>query len=350
MTASPWRRFGAAVVFSCLVLGAAGPAPAAEDSAPKKPAKAGHAAKSADAGDAASRDAAAPAAQPEAAVPRHGARSKAPDGTVVVYDKVAGAWRAPAIPEAYWVLERFYRFDNGIWLTSKAAAGPWELAPSSAVPEVVREGYLPPKVATTAKLPSGIEAVYEPRLKVFKVAGHKGVFLFDGTFYRNENSLWLGAPGVDGPWAAASPKPLPIPLRKAVGEPADGQEAKLPTGETVVWDGTSKVFTLKDKPGTVLHDGKFYEKREEKWFASASPSAGFAEVANKDIPAAVRFKFRKPPQDGGRPAKDGQKKPAGKKAGQKTAAERKAGKAAGADEPAGAKKKKTSSTAGEDAE
>lgn len=339
MTASLMRRFGAAFVSTLLVLGPVVAAHAEGEAPPKKQAAAK---KEVAPGEA------APAATPAAAL-RHGARSKTPDGTVLVYDGVAGAWRAPAMPEAYWIGERFYRHDNGVWLSATTAAGPWNLVASAAVPEAARDRYVPPKLAVTAKLPSGVEAVYEPRLKVFKVAGHKGVFLFDGTFYRNENGLWLGAAGPEGPWTPASPKPLPVPLRKGVGEATDGQQATLPGGEVVVWDGTSKVFTLRDKPDTVLHDGKFWEKREEKWFESASPGTGFVEAANKDVPAAVRFKFRKEPEAGAKPkkaggkaGKDGEKK----KAGGKTAAERQQGKPAGADKA----KKQPSTTAGEDAE
>lgn len=300
MTTSPSRRFGAALVFSSLSLLAPAAAVRAESkaaSAEAAPAPA-PAPKATAAGKA---EGAAPGAEDAgtaAEKPRHGARKKAPDGTTVIYDKVSGTWRAPTLGEGYWIGDRFWRYDSGLWLSAAAAAGPWQLVSSDTVPEAARR-YPLPKNPGTVKLPGGIEAVFEPRLKVFKVAGHKGVFLSDGTFYRVDNGLWLGAASVDGPWGPVSPKPLPVPLRKAVGDPVEGQQATLPGGEVVVWDPAAKVFVLKDKPSVVLHDGRFYEKRDDKWFESTQPSSGFAEKNVSEVPLAVRFKFRKEPGAGG---------------------------------------------------
>lgn len=334
MTASRSRRFGAAVVCSSLFLSIVTPVAESIAKPVAKP-ESGAAAQPGTAAAPTPGDKGAPAAEavPAAAPSRHGARSKAPDGTPIIFDKVSGAWRAPTLGEAWWAGDRFWRYDNGLWLTAPAAAGAWQLSPMEKVPEVARR-YPPPKEAVTAKLPSGGEAVFEPRLKVFKVAGHKGVFLFDATFWRVDGGLWLGAASVDGPWAPVSPKPLPVPLRKAVGEPEEGQAVTLPGGEVVVWDAQAKVFLLKDKPTVALHDGRFYEKRDAQWFESAQATSGFEEKAVKDIPLAVRFKFRKEAADGAKPGKAGK---GADKVSKKTAAERREGKAAGAKQGAAGK-------------
>lgn len=365
MNVSRTRRLGVALVFSSLSWLAAVPAiqaapevqplpsaQAAQDAAAdEKPAvrtKPHAKTNTQPKGDVAASAAAPDDAGPVGEKPRHGSRQKTPDGTVVIYDKITGAWRVPSLGEGYWTGERFYRYESGLWLTAKGAGGPWELVSVRTLSDSAKR-HPTPKEAVTARLPSGLEVVFEPRLKVFKVAGHKGVFLFDASFYRVDSGLWLGSSSVDGPWAPTSSKLLPVPLRRAVGDPDEGQTVTLPSGEVVVWEASSKVFTLKDKPTVVLHDGTYFEKRDDEWFESAQSSAGFTQKNVQDIPLAVRFKFRKQPgaragaggknakaekkgADAGKAGKAGQSGKAGQ-AGQNernTAAERRAGKAGGA--------------------
>jgi hypothetical protein len=299
VTASSLRRLGAASVWCLLALATTDlPAWAGEEASGVK------------------ADAGGTAAAIDTSSLRHGSRRRAGDGTKVVFDKVAGAFRAAGLGETWWIDGRYYRWDGGVWTRAEVAAGPWSLVALADVPAAARERYLPPKTTTTVKLPAGLEVVFEPRLKVYKVAGRKGVFLFDARFYRSEGGLWLEAAEADGPWIPANPRPLPVLLRKAVGEPAAGAVATLPSGEAVTWDARAKLFVLRDKPEVVLYEGKFFERRGPKWFESSAPSAGFAEKDAKDIPPAVRFKFRKDPSGAG-PAKGAAAKKApasGKKA------------------------------------
>ncbi len=236
----------------------------------------------------------ATADDPPTDAPRHGSRSKAGDGTTVVWDNVSGAYRVMNRWDTYWIDDRFYQYDNGVWQTAAKLAGRWGLVAQDLVPPVARGRHAAPKTEVTAKLPSGREAVYEPRLKVFRVAGRKGVFLFDAEFYRYDGGVWLVSAGDDGPWAAVSMKVLPVPLRKAVPPPEAGQSVTLPSGETVVYDAESKLFSVQGKPDTLLFDGTFYEKRDNKWFASSKSSAGFEELGVVKVPAPVRMKYRKP--------------------------------------------------------
>ena len=133
------RRFGAAADFSVLVLTSFAPAGLAAGLA------AGVAADSSTEGL------------------HHGSRAKAGDGTMVVYDKVNGVFLVPDHENAFWIDQRFYRYDGGLWLAAPAIAGPWELVAAEAVPEVATSRFGPLKVTVTAKLPSGRDAVYEPR-------------------------------------------------------------------------------------------------------------------------------------------------------------------------------------------
>lgn len=298
MTAFCARRLGTAVLWCSLFLLFPGPAARANDG-PAAPEPAA-------AAPSAPGPAASPTPPPAAATLHHGARAKAGDGTLLVYDGVAGAYRAPALGDAFWIGDRFYRRDSGVWLTGPAATGPWQLLPQADVPAAARDCCPAQRSAASVRLPSGIEAVYEPRLKAFKVAGHKGVFLHDATFYRYDNGLWLGSSSVDGPWAPATPRPLPTPLRKAVGEPTDGQTVTLASGEVLVWDGHAKVFAMRDKPNVVLHEAKYFEKRGARWFESSAPSAAFVAMDVKDVPAPVRFRFRNEPGRGAK-AEDGAK-------------------------------------------
>lgn len=232
---------------------------------------------------------------------RHGSRAKAHDGTLVAYDKVTGVFVVPSLQDTFWIGNRFYRCDNGVWTMATAAAGPWELTAQHLVPDVARERFSPPKTQATARLPSGREAIYEPRLKVYRVVGRRGVFLFDGLFYRYETGVWLESTKDDGPWKTTSMKPLPATLRNAVPVPESGQKVLLPTGETAVYQADGDFFFLQEKPETLLFDGTFYEKRDRKWFSSSQASSGFTEVVSTArVPVNVRKGFR--PGDKGKAA------------------------------------------------
>jgi hypothetical protein len=281
--------------------------------------------------------------------PRHGTRAKASDGTLLVYDKVSGYYLVPSHKNTFWIDERFYQHDNGVWLGSAAIAGPWELVPRHLIPQIALERFPAPKVSVTAKLPSGRDAVFEPRLKVYKVAGQKGVFLFDGLFYRYDTGVWLESKTDDGPWKPTSMKILPVMLRKAVPVPADGSEVALPSGDKIVYSAQDKFFSVAGKPDTLFFDGAFYEKHEDKWFTSEKATSGFAEIVLAKVPQPVRAKYYKGPAPG---AKTAVKAVRDKAAGQKKAgggAVKKPAKpaAAGTGKPA-AHSKKTSDTRGED--
>lgn len=230
----------------------------------------------------------------DAPAPLHlGSRAKASDGTEVVYDAVGGVFVVLDRKDTFWVAPRFYHVDNGLWLAAPALAGPWDLVPSADVPPEARGHRMPPKSTVTVKLPSGRDAVYEPVLKVFRVAGRKGVFLHEGIYYRYDTGLWLSSRGDDGPWAVASAKALPVPLRAAVPVPQPGETVKLPSGETVAYDADAKVFQLDGKPETAFFEGNFYEKRDDQWFSSTAGAGPFAETKVDKVPLGVRFKFRK---------------------------------------------------------
>lgn len=265
---SHWRRFGAAFV-SCLAMLAL---------------------------QATSATAARQAFAEEAAAVelRHGSRATAKDGTLVVYDKVTGVYRVPGRENAYWTGERFFQYDNGLWQTSEAIAGPWRLASVKEVPEVAAQRHVPPRNTVTTALPSGQKAVYEPLLKAYKVVGLKGIFLVDARFYRYEGGIWLGGDTEEGPWSPASSKAIPPPLRKAVPKPAAGDKVTLPGGEVLVFEERSGLFTLEAKPDTVLFDGAYYERRGDKWMTSKQSSSGFEEVDSSVVPPPVRANYHLP--------------------------------------------------------
>lgn len=246
---------------------------------------------------------------------RHGSRAKAHDGTMVVYDKVTGVFVVPTRKNTFWIGNRFYQYDNGVWTVATAIAGPWELSAQHLVPDVAREKFSPPRTAVTAKLPSGVEAIYEPRLKVYRIAGKKGVFLFDGLFYRYDTGVWLESATDGGPWKTTSMKVLPANLRKAVPLPESGQKVALPSGEIAIYDSDGDFFFLEKEPATFLYDGTFYEKREGKWLSSSQASSGFKEVGSTGkVPANIRKSVR--PGDkpkGERKRAAGDKPAAGKK-------------------------------------
>jgi hypothetical protein len=258
---------------------------------------------------------------------RHGSRDKAADGTMVVYDKVNGVFIVPTRPMTYWIDKRFYQYENGVWLSATALAGPWEMTQQHLVPDIALERHPTPKEAVTAKLPWGRDAVYDPRIKVFKVAGKKGVFLFDARFYQYDNGVWLESKKEDGPWMPTSMKILPVPLRKAVPLPEDGQEVTLPSGEKVVYEEKKRVFRLEKKPEIVLFDGTFYEQRDDKWFAAPSAAAGFKEMQIAKVPPPVRAVGKKVPIESEKKEK-GAKKAEGKAGAGKKDADAKATKKA----------------------
>jgi hypothetical protein len=222
---------------------------------------------------------------------RHGARSTAKDGTMVVYDKVTGVFVVPTRQNTFWIDNRFWQYDNGVWTAAPAIAGPWNLVADRIVPDVAREKFAAPKTDVTAKLPDGSEAVYEPRLRVFKVAGKKGMFLFDGMFWRYDHGIWYGSSKTDGPFVPTSSRELPAVLRNAVPAPGKGERVTLPSGDVLLYDDKADFFTVDGKPETIYFDGTFYEKRDKTWFSSSSSKDGFTEVAAAGkIPANVRKK------------------------------------------------------------
>jgi hypothetical protein len=385
VTSFEWRRFGAALVFSIAALvsrvavsqAAEADAPAAPtDAATPKATKEDRAAPEADkAGDAASKeDAATPKARKAAdakadkadAEPkagnagdtktteakdeepglltileardeavregrRNGARSKAADGTLIVWDNVNSVWVAPQPKNTYWVTDRFYQFNEGIWTTSKTIAGPWEMTSQRFVPEAPRGRHIVPKDSVTATLPSGVEAVYEPRIKVFKVAGRKGVFLNDGVFYHYDGGVWLESKSADGPWTTTSSSALPGSLRRALPPAEKGAKVTLPTGDVLVSEGEPNLFAVEGKPDVVYFDGKYYERRDSKWLVSMKSDGGWEEVSSQKIPGMVRSNYHKSDDD--KPKKKSgdknseEKKPQNKKKDGANAGAKKAAKA-----------------------
>lgn len=324
MKCFPTRRFGAAAAFPlvlalCLAASAADDAASSAAKASPDSAKSGaaksDATKKSDAGSGAAGDAAAKDA------PRHGARQKGGDGTLVVYDRVIGAWLVPGQKDTYWVDGRYWQYSGGLWLVASEAKGPWELTAARVVPEVARDRHVALKGAVTVKLPGGGEAVYDPKIKAYKVAGQKGVFLHDGLFYRYDDGVWLTATRTGGPWTPGSVRTLPPPLRKAVPVPDDGAKVTLPSGDVVRYEAATKLFLLEGRADTVLFDGTFWEKKEEQWFSAPDAKAAFKEVEPATVPVPVRMKYRKEPLIGGKP------KPA--KEGAAGAAKEKPAKAAG---------------------
>lgn len=294
------RRFGAALVLSLAAASFSSPcafaADAAKDAAADaaREAQADKAARPAAAAKNSNADApkpASPQADPATKDLRHGARSKASDGSTLIWDKVTGVFVSPDRPDTYWIADRFYQYKDGVWLKAGVLAGPWEVIAQHMVPEVARGRHGVPKQSVKTKLPSGREAVYYARLKAFKIAGRKGVFLFDATYYRYDNGVWLESASDDGPWTAASAKRLPSALRRGVPLPESGTKVSLPSGETLVSEGDSGVFAVQDKPNLVYFDGAFYERRQSQWFVSNKSATGFEELANNKVPGAVRTNY-----------------------------------------------------------
>jgi len=305
------RRFGAALVLCLATASFSSPCALAADAAREAAADAAgqapadKAAKPADAsGKHSNADAAKPAppqADPATKDLRHGARSKASDGSSLIWDNVTGVFVSPDRPHTYWIADRFYQYKDGVWLTAGVLAGPWEVIAQHMVPELARGRHGVPRQSVTTKLPSGREAVYYSRLKAFKIAGRKGVFLFDATYYRYDNGVWLESTTDDGPWTAASARRLPSALRRGVPPPEGGTKVTLPSGETLVSEGDSGVFAVQDKPNLVYFDGSFYERRQSQWFVSNKSASGFEELANNKVPGAVRTNYH---NAGGSPGKD----------------------------------------------
>lgn len=242
-----------------------------------------------------------------AAEPRHGARSKAADGSLVVYDKVVGAYRSTDHPSTYWVDDRFWRYDSGVWSRSSALAGPWEVVSSQEVPKGPRGQHAAPKSTTTIVLPSGREAIYDPGLKAHKVVGRKGVFLFDGGYYRYDNGVWFSSQSEDGPWQATSGKPLPPALKRALPAPVHGDKVTMPSGAVLVYDADTKLYDVEGRPAAVYFDGAYYEHKDDGWLRSLDGAAETKPVEVVAVPVPVRAKYHVPV------AKGSQKKAAGKK-------------------------------------
>jgi hypothetical protein len=237
---------------------------------------------------------------------RHGARSKAADGTLLVWDNVNFVWIATEPKNTYWVGDHYFRFDEGIWLTSNLAKGPWEMTAAHLVPEAPRGRHGDPKETVTATLPSGLEAIYDPRIRVFKIAGKKGVFLFDGAFYRYDGGVWLESKSADGPWTHTSSVGLPAALRRAVAQPEQGTRVTLPSGDVLVSEGLPNLFAVEARPDAVYFDGAFYERRNQKWFKTTNLASDWEEVTK--IPPTVRSKYHKNPNKKGAQGKGADKK------------------------------------------
>lgn len=229
----------------------------------------------------------------ESAALHHGKHDKAADGTAIVYDKVRGVFLVPSLERVYWIDEKFFRYEAGLWLGAGALAGPWRLVAQRDVPPVALRLHESRKGATVAKLPSGREAVFDPKLRAHRVAGKDDVFVVDGSFVRYDSGVWLESSSEDGPWSLAQERKLPPALRKAMPVPGPGRAVTLPSGEVVVYDSDAAMFVLRDKPGTTLFDGTFYERRGGKWFAAASKTENFIEADPAKVPQPVRSKYHK---------------------------------------------------------
>lgn len=287
---------------------------------------------------------------------RHGTRSKTPDGTLIVWDNVNSVWVAAESKNTYWVVDRYYRFDDGLWLESASTKGPWELRPEHRVPEAARDRHGPPKESVTPTLPSGIEAIYDPRIKVFKIAGRRGIFLFDASFYRYDGGVWLESVSVDGPWEPTSATALPQTLRQALSPPAKGSRVTLPGGDVLVSEGLPNLFAVEGRPDAIYFDGAFFERRNQKWFKSKTLASGWEEVPSQKVPGMVRQNYH---QGGDRKGGRGVQKKGGAKADATGGGDvKKSGaKKAGADKAGGKKNageraanKKSAAASGDDAE
>lgn len=235
--------------------------------------------------------------------PIHGAPSKAADGTELFYDAVAGAYAVRGSKHTYWIGERYYRHSGGMWVTATESKGPWSLTPQALVPVSLRNYLPPPRTAVTATLPSGTELAFAPELKVYKVVGKNGLYVFDGSFYRYQDGLWLAAPSENGPWGLTSVRGLPLLLLKKVVPPEDGGEATIPSGEKVAYVAAAKAFRLDGKTDTYLFDGTFYEKRGEKWLSSEKAGSDYVDVPTPRVPSPLRVFYRRLERQGAAGAK-----------------------------------------------
>lgn len=308
------------------------PAPASLDAATDDASARARAAKvdpaKADPAKADPAEAAADADEEAAERRRHGSRSEAGDGSLLLWDNVTGVFVSADVKNTFWIGERFYQHKDGIWLTSRALAGPWEMIEAALVPDRPRGRFAPPKTSVTATLPSGVQAVYEPRLKAFRVAGHRGVFLFDARFYRFHDGVWLGSGTADGPWLPTSAKPLPPILRRTVPLPGAGHKVTLPDGVTLVFEAESSLFAVEGQPDAVFFDGTYYyARREGKWMAARGNLTDFQEVSPTKVPGPVRTNYHR--------AKDGKTKTKAKSKAKSRSRTRPSKKGAPAAQPAG---------------
>ncbi|HYC00136.1 MAG TPA: hypothetical protein VEC57_13460 [Candidatus Limnocylindrales bacterium] len=223
----------------------------------------------------------------------HGARSKAADGTTVIYDKVRGVHVVPDQQNTFYSGDRFYRHIEGIWMTAAASKGPWDLASPVDVPLSLRDAYLPPKKKVTAKLPNGIEAVYQPELKVFAVPTQAGVYIHDGRYYRYADGVWLTSVKIEGPWELAATKKLPGPLKHRVKPPAAGTKVTLPSGTVVEYDADLLMFRVVGQNEVFLSDGMFITRRDGKWMSASAPDGNYLEMHAQRVPAALKAHYKK---------------------------------------------------------
>jgi hypothetical protein len=245
---------------------------------------------------------------------RHGARKTVGDGTLLVWDNVNSVWIATEPKDTYWVDDTFYRYDGGVWLRSGAAKGPWELTASDLVPDAPRGRHGDPKKEVSPTLPSGVEAHWDPKLKAFKVAGRKGVFLVDAAYYRYDGGVWLESASPEGPWKTASAAPLPPALRRALPAAKKGDRVTLPGGDVLVSEGQPNLFGVEGRPNVLYFDGTFYERRDEKWMQAASLASEWEESPAQKVPGPVRSNYHKKDDKKSGKDKGGDKKNADRKA------------------------------------
>jgi hypothetical protein len=118
----------------------------------------------------------------------------------------------------------------------------------------------------------------------------------------------------------------------------------------LVSEGVPGLFGVDGKADLLYFDGTFYERRDQKWFSSASAGSGWEEISSQKIPATVRSNYHKSPGSAGGKKKGGGK---GEKAGGKKSGKDGAGNKAGSRKKqgdGGAKKHRAADEESEDEE
>jgi len=136
-----------------------------------------------------------------------------PSGMAVVYEPDLRAYRVTSQEGLFISDGRFYRYTDGIWLSSTKAEGPWELANTKGLSAPLKHRVKPPEAGQKVTLPSGTVLEYDDEVLLFRVAGQGDVYLHDGAFVARREGKWLTSATPDGAFVDLHPARVPPSLK-----------------------------------------------------------------------------------------------------------------------------------------